>query len=64
MGGNYPPFVLILSNCCLIFALAFELFELAALPFNFELVLVDLLVLLTRLIIPSLQLVADQSARA
>jgi len=48
----------------LILASTFELFELTALALKFHLVLVDLLVLLSRLILPALQLVADQSAGA
>ena len=48
----------------LILALAFEIFELAALPFDFQLILIDLLVLARRLIVTALQLVADQRPRA
>ena len=62
--GAIAPHLFLLEFLILVLASAFELFKLAALPLHFQLVLVDLLVLLSRLILPALQLVADQSAGA
>ena len=54
MGGICPPFEKTCADLRLILALKLQFFELAALALQFRLVLVDLLVLLSRLIIPSL----------
>ena len=63
-GGGCPHFLIPNPDLFLVFALAFELFQLAALALDFQLVLIDLLVLISGLIIATLQLIADQSACA
>ncbi len=64
MGGRCPPSLKPYANWLLILARASQILELAALALEFELVLIDLLVVLRGLIVSSLQLIADQRARA
>jgi len=53
-GGQAPPIFKSVSVSSLIFALAFQFLELATLPFKFQLVLLNLLVLIDGLIIAPL----------
>jgi hypothetical protein len=64
-GGQMPPPSLKpYANWLLILALASQLLEFAALALELKLVLIDLLVVLRGLIVSSLQLITNQSARA